>query len=453
MSIFKRAAAGLAGLTIVVGTVAACELAPPAGAVTTTTRPTGKLVPAQGTYLGAFSSNGSWAGNTDYFAHYAARESVAGRKFDIAHHFYGWSNPIPSGLEQWDIAGGRIPMITWQPSIGLDAINNGSQDAMITSRANGLKALNAPLFLRWGHEMNGNWYNWDGTHNNDSGTTNGPAKYVQAWRRVHDIFTAQGATNVVWVWEPGAQDIPNLAWNHWTNYYPGDSYVDWVGIDGYNWGTIRYPGWTSFESKFAPVYNDYASRKPIMVCETASTDLGGDKGQWIRDLVTTVKNRFPSMAAVTWFDQNKEADWRFDSSASSLSAFRTMAADPYFNPTTAPVTTTTASTTTTTTAPSSISIRVATTSGGTTKPLAGSVVSGKVYISATVSKPVSQLRFYLDNPGRTGTPTATERYAPYDLLGGDPLDTATLSTGSHTVTVAADLSAGGTEVTTATFTR
>jgi mannan endo-1,4-beta-mannosidase len=84
--------------------------------------------------------------------------------------------------------------------------------------------------------MNGNWEKWSPANN---GSTPDPAAFVAAWRHVHDLFVQNGATNVVWVWCPNATDVPNATsapWNHWTNYYPGDTYVDWVGIDGYNWG-------------------------------------------------------------------------------------------------------------------------------------------------------------------------------------------------------------------------
>src|SRR5256885_2213761 len=66
---------------------------------------------------------------------------------------------------------------------------------------------------------------------------------------------------------------PAAPWNHWTHYSPGDAYVDWVGIDGYNWGTTQsWSSWSSFASLVRPVYSDYAGRKPIMIAETASAE-------------------------------------------------------------------------------------------------------------------------------------------------------------------------------------
>ena len=239
-----RAVVGVVAFLAVVTVAAACTPEEICGAQQncqpsdiTPGRPNGPLVPLSGTYLGAFSSSGTWNGESAFFDDYNGRESLIGRKFDIDNHFYSWTNPIPTDLERWDLANGRIPLITWQPTNGIAPINNGSQDGLITTTASSIKALGRPVFLRWGHEMNGNWYPWDGTHNNDPGTTDGPSKYIQAWRRIHDIFVRAGATNVVWVWEPNNESVPNASWNSFASYYPGDSYVDWVGVDGYNWST------------------------------------------------------------------------------------------------------------------------------------------------------------------------------------------------------------------------
>ena len=175
---------------------------------------------------------------------------------------------------------------------------------------------------------------WSGANANDPGTYDGPLKYVKAWRHMHDIFVQEGATNAVWVWAPDKGDSPKDNWNHWLKYYPGDAYVDWVGFDGYNWGTAATTwasSWTSFEDTFLPIYRDFASRKPIMIAETASAEAGGDKGRWMADAQAMIKARWPDVVAVTWFDDNKETDWRVDSSSSALAAYRRWVHDPYFD--------------------------------------------------------------------------------------------------------------------------
>ena len=144
---------------------------------------------------------------------------------------------------------------------------------------------------------------------------------MRAWRHVHDIFRAAGATNVKWVWSPNVvySNSPPLA-----PYYPGDAYVDQVGMDGYNWGDYFsfWKAWMSFEEIFGPTIaqvRTFTSR-PLMVAETASTELGGDKAAWIRDFFAALR-RHPEVTGFVWFNQKKETDWRIESSAAARSAF------------------------------------------------------------------------------------------------------------------------------------
>ena len=171
---------------------------------------------------------------------------------------------------------------------------------------------------------------------------NDPTRYVAAYRHIHDIFVAAGATNARWVWAPNADSHPGgtsaTSWNNWRSYYPGDAYVDWVGIDGYNWGTVEGNVWQSPEAIFGPVYRDYAGRKPIMLAETSSVESGGSKAAWVSSLSTWVKAH-AAVQALVWFDTNESSthlDWRIDSSAASLTAFKSLATDGWFARTTLP---------------------------------------------------------------------------------------------------------------------
>jgi beta-mannanase len=184
------------------------------------------------------------------------------------------------------------------------------------------------------HEMNGNWYPWGGPNNNSStSSTDGPSKYIQAWRHIHDIFQSVGASNVVWVWSPNWESVPKDAYNAYSNYYPGDNYVDWVGIDGYNWGTTQtWSSWMNYSTIESAIYGSYSATKPIMTAETASCEQGGNKAQWIADTQAAAKSQFPDIRAFIWFNESKECDWRVNSSSTALGAYQTMGADPYFNP-------------------------------------------------------------------------------------------------------------------------
>ena len=317
--------------------------APPAQAgsppvpVSQTGRPVGKLSPETGAYVGTYSSTTGLTDTASIERYFQQRETLAGRKFAIQNYMPGWSNPLDSELVRWDIGRGTIPLISWNTPDGMSdsSIIDGSQDALITAQAGRLKALGTNVFLRFDWEMNGNWFPWDGSHN--GGAAGGPAGYVAMWRHVHDLFTAAGATNVVWVWTPSTSSLPDVAWNAVDRYYPGDAYVDWVGVDDYNYGGTQghSGGWNDFSSQLQPVYGDYADRKPFMVGEMGSVDgiPGHDKGQWITQMAADVQAHYPDIQALMWFDTKYDNDWRFDTSPSSLAAFKAWVAQPYYNPT------------------------------------------------------------------------------------------------------------------------
>jgi hypothetical protein len=130
-------------------------------------------------------------------------------------------------------------------------------------------------------------------------------------------------------------------WNHWSNYYPGNAYVDWVGMDGYNRGTAgAVSSWREFPRIFTRLYNDYAATKPVMVAETGSVEAGGDKAAWISNARAAIETQYLGIRAVTWFNgmdstqsggSTSTFDWRVTTSSTSLQAYTSMGHDPYFN--------------------------------------------------------------------------------------------------------------------------
>lgn len=222
---------------------------------------------------------------------------------------------------------GAIPMVTWepwnytrginQPDYSLQNIISGRFDAYITQWALASKAWGHAYFLRFAEEMNGNWFSWSEQVNG-----NKPGQYILAWQHVHDIFTSVGATNVTWVWSPNVEYGGST---RLSELYPGSAYVDWIGMDGYNWSTVGGHRWQSFSQVFQQTYLDILSmslNKPLMVAETASAEVGGNKAAWITDALTVqIPQFFPAIKAVIWFDENKETNWRIESSPASQSAF------------------------------------------------------------------------------------------------------------------------------------
>ncbi len=271
----------------------------------------------------------TWRGTEDDKRKVQEFEALIGRKIAIDMRYVHWHEdwaawPLP--IDTWDADSGRIPVVTWGSGAppSTRTIASGKEDGWIRERARASRSLGA-FFLRPLWEMNGDWSPW-----NAAGDLERTKDYIAAWRRVHRLFQEEGATNAIFVWSPNAEDIPQEPWNHWMNYYPGDAYVDWVGMDGYNWGTTQpWHRWRSLATVFGPLYRDFAGQKPIMVAETASTEVGGDKAEWIRDALASIKD-MPHIKAVVWFHANKETDWRVNSSQASLQEFRALAHDPYF---------------------------------------------------------------------------------------------------------------------------
>src|SRR5690349_8078088 len=169
-------------------------------------------------------------------------------------------------------------MVSWHGA-PYRRINDGSSDRVIARMARRLAGMERPILLRWGWEMNGDWFAWDGSHNG-----NDPAAYVKAWRRLHRIFGEQGADNVAWVWSPNWNSSPDTSWNRFQRYYPGDEYVDWVGVSGYDFFG------ESPRTLFGAVVTAYGDRKPIILSETAAVGVSGSKAAWIRKLATWVED-------------------------------------------------------------------------------------------------------------------------------------------------------------------
>ncbi len=270
------------------------------------------LEPASGALLGQFYGARNLAQTT-------AKLGLTPR---VHLTYYKWTDDWTGSVTRADLDAGRIPLVNWEPhNIDFKKIVDGSLDATIVARANGSKALGKKFFLDFAAEMNGDEA-WSGN--------NAPV-YVAAYRHIHDIFVAAGATNVIWAWCPNVTDIHGGNKNT-MDYYPGDAYVDWTGVDGYNWGT-KNGGWQTFQQVFAEIYPLLAAKKkPIMIGETSSAQAGGDKAKWIDEIIPTLRTSFSLIKCLVWFDINKEADWRISSSPESETAFIRMAKDPYFNP-------------------------------------------------------------------------------------------------------------------------
>ncbi|HVO55129.1 MAG TPA: glycosyl hydrolase [Solirubrobacterales bacterium] len=241
-------------------------------------------------------------------------------------------NKFPTGAMQSIRSYGAIPVFSWgsqpnsatlnDPDFSLQNIANGSLDSYIRQFATEAKAWGHPFFLRFNWEMNGTWFLWSEGLNGNS-----PGSYVAAWRHVHDIFASVGANNATWVWCPYAGASGARA--QLGKYYPGDEYVDWTCLDGYNWGgpnSTRPSPWRSFDWLFATAYRKVtkkiAPNKPMMLGELASNGGGKPKATWINRMFAALPKRYPRVRGLVWFNcPDRTMSWTLESSAAGLRAF------------------------------------------------------------------------------------------------------------------------------------
>ena len=227
---------------------------------------------------------------------------------------------------------GAIPVLSWSSSGSPEDPNNdplfrfssliaGHQDAYIREFAEAVRDWGHPFFLRFDWEMNGDWFSWsEGVNGNQ------PGEFIPMWRHVRDVFASVGATNASWVWCPYAD--PNAKFGGLGRFYPGDAYVDWTCMDGYNWGknpTNPHP-WRSFDKIFRSTYkqivNHVAPSKPMMLAEIASTGRGKEKSTWIRKMFDSLATDFRRIRALIWFDQfDRGIDWPLETSPKAARAF------------------------------------------------------------------------------------------------------------------------------------
>lgn len=263
-------------------------------------------------------------------------ETVLNRKVPQVVVFRDFSQEFPDLDAREARARGKTLQITWEPwhfsnpkAVKLADIAAGKYDAYIDKFAAASRAFGGELWIRFGHEMNGNWYPWC-----LSNTGQNPKTWQAAQRHMHDRFRHAGASNVRWIWCMNAESVPAASWNDPFKTYPGDNYVDAVAIDGYNFGdTLPHSRWQSFDELFAGPYARAIQQfpnKPIFIAETGCSSTGGDKARWLRDMDTSLRSKFSRVESVTWFEAAKEADWRMVSSQSSANEAKKLWGQAYY---------------------------------------------------------------------------------------------------------------------------
>ncbi len=215
-----------------------------------------------------------------------------------------------------------------EKDITLDILE-GKYDTYLDSLADSFNEYDYPVLLRISNEMNGAWVQYSAYH-----VGKDTDLFIQCWKYIYDKFKEKNVDNLIFVWNPNELSFPNYAYNHYLSYYPGNEYVDIVGITAYNTGNY-YPGetWRSFSEAYDHFYYDYTSRfkHPMMITEFSCSTEGGNKGAWFEDMFKTITKYDRIKLAVLWNGQDYDTtkpdnpvsrNYRLDLDQSVIEAIR-----------------------------------------------------------------------------------------------------------------------------------
>jgi hypothetical protein len=252
--------------------------------------------PASGKFLGVDAP-----GAPDSLGSVKSFAAAAAARPNLIGEYMSWNDPLDTRAVTNAWSYGALYYMIWEPyHTSVAAIADGHSNAYITQVAQEIRALNLPVAISFGHEFNGWWYPW-GT------TSTTAAQFVAAWQLIHRLFAAAQATNVIWIWNPNVISAePQLPLDAW---YPGDSYVDWVGITGYFGST----GPDTFDGVYGPTMQEIRgfTSKPFLIAET-SVQTGPDSTTAAQSLVSGVSQQSDVLGFI-WFDYDKSGvDWRLE---------------------------------------------------------------------------------------------------------------------------------------------
>jgi Glycosyl hydrolase family 26 len=250
----------------------------------------------------------------------------------FSHHWWQ-GREFPLSHCKWIRGLGKVPYIRLMllssdrrvcpdPVYKLQAIINGKFDADLRAWADSAKAFGTPVLAEYGVECNGDWFPWNGRWNGggtqagfgDPNEPDGPERFVAAYRHIINLMRGRGATNITWVLQVNNGDSPERAWNRFENYYPGDSYIDWVGISCYG-ALAPTDRWAEqFRPCFDEAYNRavaMAPTKPIIIPEfgfplhhykIAAAD-------WAHNALDSILGtRYPKLAGFCWWNETWQND-------------------------------------------------------------------------------------------------------------------------------------------------
>ena len=258
-------------------------------------------------YLGVYAD-----GTPSSYDGVSAFTNATGARPDVLMYYSGWFEPFQAGFAATAARNGAVPLVQMDPTgVSLAAIAHDQYDGYLSDYAEAVRAYGHPVILSFGPEMNGSWYAWGYTNTS-------PKVFVAAWRHIVTVFRALGAHNVTWLWTVNIINntqrgsIPSPA-----PWWPGSSYVTWVGIDGY---------YLKADWQFAPLFGPTISvvhsltDDPILIAETGAVP-EADQPAKIASLYAGIHDY--GLLGFVWFDSANSIHQDFSiSSPAALAAFR-----------------------------------------------------------------------------------------------------------------------------------
>ena len=319
------------------------------------------VVPEKGAYTGAYIDFGDTEDNVTLEGIEAFEKDAGKHQAIIAFSSYWGEGKFPAEQVSIVMAHESVPLIFWSPwdfpyretagpdKFRLDNILAGQWDHYIDDWADAAKATRKPMLVSLCNEMNGDWFPWSASFyggskiipETDPPQYAGPEFFKRTYRYIVDRVRARGARNVLWVFHANNFSEPYEKWNEVSQFYPGSSYVDWLGLSVYG---EMYPNskWDEFEDMIDKPYDELAAvdaTKPMMVTEWGVGEFpsNGDKAEWIHAAFGGIVKDYPRIkAAVYWHErwQNEQtqlySNLRINSSPKALEAYRNEVAKPFW---------------------------------------------------------------------------------------------------------------------------
>ena len=267
-----------------------------------------------------------------------ALEEQLGYRFDVELCYIHFDMDFPTDFLQKNWDEGRLVELTWQLTENnnedmfarspLLDICRGERDDDLRAFARSAAAFGGSFLLRLNNEMNSDWTSYSGVVNLAD-----PQLYVTAWQRIYRIFEEEGVNNCIWIFNPHDRSAPPEKWNDGLAFYPGNEYVQMLGVTGYNNGTYytqnneQWRSFTTIYDEIDALYRPHFAAFPWIITEFASSSIGGDKVAWINEMFAHIHD-YPNLKIAVWFssaDYDGETPARpywLDETEQTLAAFR-----------------------------------------------------------------------------------------------------------------------------------